>query len=164
MNSLKPYHDLEIDAHVTIDDALSKTTQELGELLTAITENDEPEIAKESADLLINILSVASHMGVDTENNTAEKEGHEKLPILLAEWHRSIAAQRNKYSRDTADDTVLKNITQTLISTLLPLTQLGSIEKVVDRCTEKFRSRVDAYIPKINLKDYIQAHPDFPKP
>jgi hypothetical protein len=35
MNSLKSYHDLEIDAHVTLDDALSKTTQELGELLVA---------------------------------------------------------------------------------------------------------------------------------
>ncbi len=99
----------------------------------------------------------------DKSTETSE-EITRNLPLLLAEWHRSIAAQRNKYSRDTADDTVLKNITQTLISTLLPLTQLGSIEKVVNRCTEKFRSRVDAYIPKINLKDYIQAHLDFPKP
>lgn len=65
MNNMKPYHDLEINAHVTIDDALTKTTQEMGELLTAFAENDEPEIIKESADLLINILSVVSHVGLE---------------------------------------------------------------------------------------------------
>lgn len=65
MHSLKPYHDLEIDAHVTIDDALSKTTQEMGELLTAIQEDNAAEIQKESADLLINILSVVSHVGLE---------------------------------------------------------------------------------------------------
>lgn len=29
---------------------------------------------------------------------------------------------------------------------------------------EKFRSRVQAYLPDINLEDYIDAYPDFPKP
>ncbi len=65
MNSLKPYHHLEIDAHVTLDDVLSKTTQELGELLVAIQENNTPEIQKESADLLINIVSAAAHLGLE---------------------------------------------------------------------------------------------------
>ncbi len=65
MYSLKSYHDIEIDAHVTLDDALSKTTQELGELLTAIQENNTIEIQKESADLLVNILSVVGHLNLE---------------------------------------------------------------------------------------------------
>lgn len=165
MNSLKPYHDLEIDAHVTIDDALSKTTQELGELLVAIQENDTPEIQKESADLLVNILSVVGHVGLEIPEATKKaSQWVSDLPILLAEWHRHIAARRNKYSRDIPDENILNNISQELVSILLPLTQLANTEEVVQKCGEKFRSRVNAYIPKIDLRDYIQAHEDFPKP
>ncbi len=165
MHSLKPYHDLEIDAHVTIDDALSKTTQEMGELLTAIQEDNAAEIQKESADLLINILSVVSHVGLEIPEAKNEISSWvSDLPILLAEWHRHIAARRNKYSRDIPDENILKNISQKLVSILLPLTQLANTEAVVRKCSEKFRSRVNAYIPKIDLRDYIQAHEDFPKP
>lgn len=127
MNSLKPYHDLEIDAHVTIDDALSKTTQEMGELLTAINENNQPEIIKESADVLINILSVSAHMGIEIPPRAqiANANDISQLPILLAEWHRHIAAFRNKYSRDTADKAKLTELTQQLVSIILPLTKLS---------------------------------------
>lgn len=78
MNSLKPYHDLEIDAHVSLDDVLSKTTQEMGELLTAIRDNNEPETAKESADLLINILSASSHVGIDYSLDNDGKKADEE--------------------------------------------------------------------------------------
>lgn len=29
---------------------------------------------------------------------------------------------------------------------------------------EKFESRYGAYLPKIDLRDFVAAHPDFPKP
>ncbi len=58
----------------------------------------------------------------------------------------------------------MQELSQTLVNILLPLTQTGSLENVVENCTEKFRSRVDKYIPDINLYSYIQAHQDFPKP
>lgn len=165
MNNLKPYHDLEIDAHVTIDDTLSKTAQELGELLVAIKENNAPEIQKESADLLINILSVAGHLNLEIPKwADGEPWKIPELPILLAEWHRCVAAERNKYSRDIPNQDTLQHITWELINTLLPLTQLCDTTEVIKKCTEKFRSRVSAYIPKINLKDYIEAHEGFPKP
>jgi len=165
MYSLKSYHDLEIDAHVTLDDALSKTTQELGELLTAIQENNTEEIQKESADLLVNIISVVGHVGLGIpEARNEVSRWASDLPILLAEWHRHIAARRNKYSRDIPDENILTNINQELVSILLPLTQLANTEEVVQKCSEKFRSRVNAYIPKIDLRDYIQAHENFPKP
>jgi adenine phosphoribosyltransferase len=170
MNSLKPYHDLEIDAHVSLDDVLSKTTQEMGELLTAIRDNNEPETAKESADLLINILSASSHVGIDysldNDGKKADEESENRaqnLPIILAEWHREVAAVRWKYSRDMPDDKKLTELTQRLTHHLLPLTQLATIEAVVKKCTEKFQSRVSAYVPDIDLRDYIQAHPDFPQ-
>lgn len=98
---LKPYHDLEIDAHVSLDDVLSKTTQEMGELLTAMKENNEPEIEKESADLLINILSMLGHLKISVTNDTnletssKSTEGiSNELPLVLAEWHREVAAVR----------------------------------------------------------------------
>ncbi len=71
---LKPYHDLEIDAHVSFDDVLSKTTQEMGELLTAMKENNKSEIEKESADLLINILSVLGHLDNDFQIEDNQKQ------------------------------------------------------------------------------------------
>lgn len=165
MNSLKPYHHLEIDAHVTLDDVLSKTTQELGELLVAIQENNTPEIQKESADLLINIVSAAAHLGLEIPKWTNKEPGEiAQLPILLAEWHRYVAAERNKYSRDIPNKEKLQNLTGELVDTLLPLSQLENTEEVIKKCTEKFGSRVNAYISKIDLKDYIQAHENFPKP
>lgn len=165
MYSLKSYHDIEIDAHVTLDDALSKTTQELGELLTAIQENNTIEIQKESADLLVNILSVVGHLNLEIPKWTNGEAGEiSELPILLAEWHRYIAAERNKYSRDTPNQDMLQRFTWELVSILLPLTQLWNTTEVIKKCTEKFGSRVNAYVPKIDLKDYIQAHENFPKP
>ncbi len=175
-NLLKPYHNLEIDAHVSLDDVLSKTTQEMGEILIAIEENNQPEITKESADLLINILSVMVRLDINpqtepNQNNDfgtfvskSTKSINSELPLLLAEWHREVAALRWKYSRDIPRKEILQELSQRLIHTLLPLTKTGSIENVVKNCTEKFRARVDKYIPDINLYDYIQAHADFPKP
>ncbi len=98
------------------------------------------------------------------EPNQKQVPGDQELPILLAEWHREVAAVRWKYSRDTPRKEVLQELFERLVNILLPLTKIGNLENVVEKCTEKFRSRVEKYIPDINLYDYIQAHADFPKP
>lgn len=162
--SLKSYHDLEIDAHVSLDDVLSKITQEMGELMTAVSHDDAPEIQKEAADVLVNILSVAGKMDIETSEPTEPAGSLSQLPLLIAEFHRHVAAVRGKYSRDTADREGLLQVTQQLVNMLLPLTQFPSAQDVVVQATEKFRIRVEAYIPDIDLKEYIQAYADFPKP
>lgn len=35
---------------------------------------------------------------------------------------------------------------------------------MVDDSTRKFRSRISAYLPEIQLENYVRACPDFPKP
>ncbi|MFZ2255196.1 MAG: MazG nucleotide pyrophosphohydrolase domain-containing protein [Patescibacteria group bacterium] len=53
-------HALELDAHVSIDDAIAKAYEEAHELSVAIEENNLEEIQKEARDVLINVLSVSS--------------------------------------------------------------------------------------------------------
>ena len=60
-------HELELDAHVSIDDAIAKAYEETHELSFALEENDSPEIQKEAQDVLINVLSVSSRfIDIDT--------------------------------------------------------------------------------------------------
>jgi NTP pyrophosphatase (non-canonical NTP hydrolase) len=65
-HTLKPllddYRSLELDAHVSRDDVLSKITQEMGELMEALELDDLENIKKEAKDLLVNILSLTSGM------------------------------------------------------------------------------------------------------
>lgn len=59
---MNEYRSLELDAHVSLDDVILKAIQESYELIDAISEEDHPNIQKEAADLLINLLSVTAHL------------------------------------------------------------------------------------------------------
>ena len=60
-------HSLELEAHVSVDDAIAKAYEEAHELSIAIQENNPEDIKKEARDVLINILSVSSrYIDVDT--------------------------------------------------------------------------------------------------
>ena len=61
-NCMNEYRSLELDAHVSLDDVILKAIQESYELIDAISEEDHPNIQKEAADLLINLLSVTAHL------------------------------------------------------------------------------------------------------
>lgn len=61
-NCMNEYRSLELDAHVSLDDVILKAIQESYELIDAISEEDHPNIKKEAADLLINLLSVTAHL------------------------------------------------------------------------------------------------------
>lgn len=61
-NCMNEYRSLELDAHISLDDVILKAIQESYELIDAILEEDHPNIQKEAADLLINLLSVTAHL------------------------------------------------------------------------------------------------------
>lgn len=83
---------------------------------------------------------------------------------MLPIWLRDISARRKRYSRDAfGEASYLKNLSL-LINTLFRFTEKESYTHVVDDATRKFRSRISAYLPEIQLEEYIHACPDFPKP
>lgn len=83
---------------------------------------------------------------------------------MLPIWLRDISARRKRYSRDAFDEaSYLKNLSL-LINTLFRFTEKESYTHVVDDATRKFCSRITAYLPEIQLEEYIYACPDFPKP
>jgi hypothetical protein len=125
MNSLKPYHDLEIDAHVTSRRRHSpRPPKKWASSWPQYRDNNEPETAKESADHP-DKYSLGEHvmLGIELwekgiakippDNGGKRREGNtrgwvtgnekeawnlegltERLPIILAEWHRHVAAVR----------------------------------------------------------------------
>lgn len=64
---ISPQHSLELEAHVSVDDAIAKAYEEAHELSLALDENNAPEIQKEARDVLVNVLSVSSrYIDIDT--------------------------------------------------------------------------------------------------
>ncbi len=59
-SKISDYHSLELQSHVSIDDAIVKVSEELYELEHAIHAHDINEIKKEAQDVLINILSISA--------------------------------------------------------------------------------------------------------
>jgi len=52
----------ERNAHITPDDVLNKTTQEVIELIQALETSQEEEIFSEAGDVLANIISLAQEL------------------------------------------------------------------------------------------------------
>lgn len=165
--SLASYRSLEIDAHVSMEDVLSKITQEMGELMEAIEGHDDENIKKEAKDLLVNILSATSRMGewIFPKSENTKYAPLEQIPIEIAKLHRVIAAIRLRYSRELhppMED--IHAFFQPLIHTLLKLSGEEKFEDVVQQSILKLSSRVNDYIPMVDLKEEIAEYPDFPKP
>lgn len=164
--SLASYRSLEIDAHVSLDDVLSKITQEMGELMEALENNDTSEIQKEAKDLLVNLLSASSRLGIGLfPDLTLSRIEPREIPQKIAIFHRMVAAIRSRYSRELHPPiSEIRNLFDPLIATLLDLSGSDSHESVVTESIQKLRSRISEYVPLVELKDAIDEYPDFPKP
>jgi len=58
----------------------------------------------------------------------------------------------------------VESLTKSFISTLLNYTNPeNSLAEILQTNVDKLMTRVDAYKPQINVKDYIAEYPDFPK-
>ena len=167
-NSLAPllhdYHSLELQAHVSIDDVIAKVSEELYELTEAIETQDPIEIQSEARDVLTNILSASSHL-VDVSNIVINPNNSESdISTLVALWSRQTTTLRGRFSRGTVSIDDYRSTLTSIISRLLELIGGTSADDVIRASIAKFSSRVDAYLPDIDLKSHIAEYPDFPKP
>lgn len=168
VRNLERYKGVERYAHVDIDAVLHKVTQEVAELSYAQSHETLAEVYSEAGDVVVNMLSVASELGVDIWS--IRDEGREKVEAavllkMLGDWNSAVQTYRNKYSRDDVSLDQLQSLTWEFVSTILsfadPCINLG---RIIESNTQKIMERKDNYKPDINPKDYIAEYPDFPKP
>ncbi|MEI6426213.1 MAG: adenine phosphoribosyltransferase [Candidatus Absconditabacteria bacterium] len=166
--SIKNYKQLELLAHVELDDVIIKVTQELLEMFEAKLNNDLIETQKEAGDTIVNILSASQEVGVSPDAEQISNDldvSDAQLLLQMKERNQGIQALRKRYSRDRITHEELKTITETFLSHILSYGNVQkSLEEVVHHNTDKFSKRIDAYKPDINLEHYIQEYPDFPAP
>ena len=156
-------HSLELEAHVSVDDAVNKAYEEAHELSIAIQENNATEIQKEARDVLINVLSVSSRY-IDIDALTIESSSpSDDIHALIALWWRESASIRKRYSRESISLKKYEETVSRILSFLLPFVG-WDIATAVIASLDKFRSRVSEYLPDIDLRDHIAEYRDFPKP
>lgn len=162
---LNEYRDIELQAHVSLDDVLLKVSEESHELSQALWANDPMETQKEATDVMINVLSVASRF-VDIEALPEARidESGGEISDSIALWMRQTASIRGRYSREKISMETYEITTSHLLSQLRSISDHHDISPLVREASEKFRSRVSAYLPDIDLHDFIATCQDFPKP
>jgi len=160
---MEQYKKIELWVHATLDDAMHKVTQEIGELLEAEYLNDIPEMNKEAGDVIVNIASVAYELWCKIENQekSEEKLVPYKLMMLLSEWNSKVQWFRERYSREDVNLQELQGITSQFISEILHYSEVW-IQDILKRSIAKFQSRKDAYIPNIDIADHIDTYSNFP--
>ena len=168
MNTLvKKYKKLEQKVHVSFDDVMNKVTQEVSELIEAHLAWDISEMYKEAWDVIVNIYSVAHELWFDINLDPKNEDNKNpiELSILLWKWNSKVQWLRSRYSREDIRIWEVQDITATLVRMVLNYSDpLMDIEQIIEKNSEKFRSRVDQYISKLDVKEYIVDCPNFPKP
>ncbi len=163
---LENYRSLELCSHVSLDDVISKVTQETTELVEAFEANNTEESHKEAGDVIVNILSASSQFGaipVDF-NNIHPSPENSNLLGELGKWNRTIEALRGRYSREKATVSELAESTRSFVLAVLGYTDKNSsIADIVQNNTAKLENRIEAYKSDLKLEDYVRSFEDFPK-
>lgn len=153
-------------SHISPDDVLNKTTQEVVELLQAIDLWDREEIYAEAGDVVVNIISFAKEVGCDMKDifSSDSWEPWEILDIFWA-WNEQVQALRGRYSRKQGSLWEVESLTKTFIFTLLNYTDPDkNLTEIIENNKNKLRDRRNQYKPDIDPRDYIAEYPNFPKP
>lgn len=158
------YHSLELQAHVSIDDVVAKVSEELYELESAIRADDAIEIFSEAQDVLTNIVSVSARLVDMSDLPIVENQSDRSIWDLVSLWARQTAIVRKRFSRGSISIDEYKHTLSIVISALLHLAGNNDVNQVMSRSIAKLSSRVDAYLPDIDLRSHIAEYPDFPKP
>jgi adenine phosphoribosyltransferase len=165
--ALDQYKKNEILAHVQLDDVIIKVTQELWEMLEAKMDNNLQELAKETADTIVNILSASKWVDVipDIQNISYKQSiSSKQLFIQMKNRTQAIQALRKRYSRDQVSKEEFKIITEDFLSHVLGYGWVHqTIQEILNINSTKFANRIDDYKPQIDLKSYINQYQDFPK-
>lgn len=165
MRVLEAYKTKERAEHINEDDILNKITQEVVELLEGVRNNDIENIYEEAGDILINVISFASELGIDVSDLIQqEKDWSQELLDLFGRWNEQVQGLRGKYSRKQKDFPEVESLTKSFISTVLNYTKPeNSIHDTLENNLSKLTAREGMYKPDINVKDYIAEYQDFPK-
>ena len=162
---MKSYKALELHVHATIDDAMHKVTQEVGEMLEADMQWDIVETQKEAGDVIVNILSVATELwcDLDIRDSQEERKSPVELMMMLGDWNGKVQGFRNRYSREKVNLDELSLHSSEFVSEVMKYVRVNkSIDEIVWNNIEKFASRLSAYKPDIDISDYIDTYSNFP--
>jgi adenine phosphoribosyltransferase len=155
----------------TTDAIIHKAMQEWLEFVEALQQYNIEAIISEAGDAISNILS-AHHRTNENQNYQIEEIASQTTPlefaINLGKWNDSLQKYRNIYSRTSVSSEELTAITQKNISQILWLVkeytnQELTINDVLAQQSTKFEQRLDTYTNNINISDFIEDIPDFPK-
>lgn len=165
--AIDQYKQNEMLAHIELDDIIIKVTQELWEMIQAQSQNNLPELQKETWDTIVNILSASKWVDIIPDiQNISSNTATSIKDLFLEMKNRTQAIQsiRKRYSRDNVSRQEFKIITETFLSHVLSYGWLqSSLEDVLKINWAKFANRIDDYKPQIDLKNYINEYQDFPK-
>lgn len=162
--SIDTYHSFELDAHISLDDVIMKVSEENHELQIALWENNTNEIKSEARDVLVNILSVSARLVDINSLSLIQDVSSDKINADIALWLRQTAMLRWRYSRGSASIGEYLETTSRLVSSLVALIGISDVSGIVSESISKFRTRIQDYLPNIDLNDHIALYPDFPKP
>ncbi len=165
-NIMSEYKDIEFRAHVSLDDVLNKVTQEAWEIIEAKQDWDLDEMYKEAWDTLVNVVSAAYELWVEPsfERPYGKEVGFGKFIVDLGDWNTKIQGYRNRYSRQEENIETVTKSTNELIADILSFADpLKNPLEMLENNKNKFISRVWKYYENINLKNYIDDVPNFPK-
>ena len=163
---MSEYKDIEFKNHIDLDDVLNKVTQEAWEIIEAKQDWNLEEMYKEAGDALVNVVSVAYELWAEVDLVKKYKSEVEvwKFMVDLWNWNTKVQAYRNLYSREKADIETVSKATNELIADILSFSNpLLTWIEMLEKNTEKFKSRDWKYLPDIKLEDYIKDVINFPK-
>ena len=163
---MSEYTDIEFSAHIELDDVLNKVTQETWEIIEAKEVWNIEEMYKEASDTLVNIASVVYQLWItpDLDKKQNLEVTASKLLIDLGKWNTNIQWFRNRYSREEETVESVTNSTNNLVADILSFSDpdLSALD-MIENNISKFISRAWWYYENIDLKDYVNNIPNFPK-
>lgn len=159
------YKLLELQAHVGEDEVIHKVLQETGEVVEAHFSGDRASCIWEVKDALVNILSISDAFGIEVAPwEKKHSVSVEELLISLSRWNTSVQWCRQRYLRQTISKKELQESTKVLVENILSFSpETVSFEQIILENTQKLKKRVPDYKPKIDLKNFVKAYPNFPK-
>ena len=98
------------------------------------------------------------------EKNDDLKWNYVQLMMDLWKWNSDVQGYRNRYSRDIISLKDIEKSTNMLVKNILSYTNPSlKVSEIIDKNSKKLETRIDAYKPDIDFKDYIADYNDFPK-
>lgn len=167
---IKQFQALEHQLALTDDAVIHKAMQETLEFVEAIYKQDRWEIIWEAKDAVTNIIS--AHYRLSNEvlqvTDMYKQTTALQLAISIGKRNDTVQKYRGIYSRNSVNKQSLTQVTNEVVTTILGLTKdttgtILNIEAALQDLTSKFGKRIGTYSSNVDIRQYIQDAPNFPK-